>query len=333
MKTSRIWASRSDLALSLSSASLLFFAHLLLSLFTCLFIILFFDLPHSNFFLSDFPLRIYPLFSPAHASLFSLPFPRIPSPFLTHIFVFSPSLPPPQPRPSSSSSTNTPSTDVAFCFFFPPSSLCSPLLHLKKTNRIVCRRRHMSHRHTIRERDVRLHDPHPPPPPAVLVHQQPPPPAQQSQQAVPLGAPPPPSSQMSVHLNGAVSTTPLPNGHPVPGAPPPPPSHHQHAIHPLPPHAGGLPHHPSMPPPQPHTLSPVVTPAGVPPPGSGVPQQQQVQVLPLNGPASLPHSHINGNMGSGPGPTVTSAHPTLNKLTKANEETWLLIGEYFLFLP
>ena len=94
MKTSRIWASRSDLALSLSSASLLFFAHLLLSLFTCLFIILFFDLPHSNFFLSDFPLRIYPLFSPAHASLFSLPFPRIPSPFLTHIFVFSPSLPP-----------------------------------------------------------------------------------------------------------------------------------------------------------------------------------------------------------------------------------------------
>ena len=132
MKTSRIWASRSDLALSLSSASLLFFAHLLLSLFTCLFIILFFDLPHSNFFLSDFPLRIYPLFSPAHASLFSLPFPRIPSPFLTHIFVFSPSLPPPQPRPSSSSSTNTPSTDVAFCFFFPPSSLCSPLLHLKK---------------------------------------------------------------------------------------------------------------------------------------------------------------------------------------------------------
>ncbi|KAH8120724.1 hypothetical protein DFH11DRAFT_1500001 [Phellopilus nigrolimitatus] len=120
----------------------------------------------------------------------------------------------------------------------------------------------MSLRHSHRERDVRLHDPHAPPPP--------PPPGQP-------GAPPPPPPH-AVHLNGSVPSTPLTNGHA-----------HAHALG----HAHANGHMSGM--------SPVVTPAGA-----------------GGGPGGV---HTNGAVA-----VSGSVHPTLQKLAKANEETWLLIG-------
>ncbi|EJD04484.1 uncharacterized protein FOMMEDRAFT_19703 [Fomitiporia mediterranea MF3/22] len=118
----------------------------------------------------------------------------------------------------------------------------------------------MSLRHPVRERDVRLHDPHAPPPP---------PPGPSVQGPPSAGGPPPPHA---AHMNGTVAgAPPLSNGH----AP------HPHAI-------GAI------------GLSPVAAPAG--PPG-------------------VPHAN-----GAPPVPSAAAVHPTLQKLSKANEETWLLIG-------
>ncbi|KAL5535069.1 SSN6 [Sanghuangporus sanghuang] len=132
----------------------------------------------------------------------------------------------------------------------------------------------MSLRHSVRERDVRLHDPHAPPPP-------PGPPV-----AAPPGATGPPPPPHAIHLNGNVA-----------GAPPPPPpisNGHGHS------HGAAIGHGAPM------GLSPVAAPAGPPVP------------------------HANGGGPPPPPPpapnSAAAVHPTLQKLARANEETWLLIG-------
>ncbi|KAL5512103.1 hypothetical protein ACEPAG_3624 [Sanghuangporus baumii] len=112
--------------------------------------------------------------------------------------------------------------------FLPPSPLSQPPSTIFTTTPPS-----MSLRHSVRERDVRLHDSHaPPPPPGPLV-------------AAPPGATGPPPPPHAVHLNGNVA-----------GAPPPPPpisNGHGHL------HGTAIGHAPIR-------LSPVAAPAGPPVP-------------------------------------------------------------------
>ncbi|KLO11276.1 hypothetical protein SCHPADRAFT_906143 [Schizopora paradoxa] len=115
--------------------------------------------------------------------------------------------------------------------------------------------------------------------------------------------PPPPAHGHPVHMNGSVPSTPagLANGHAHP-PPPPPPNPHG----PPPPSAMS----PGAPPPPP--TGPGGVPVGA---GPGAPP----------GPSSNGGPHANG--GGAPVPVVPAqVHPAIAKLTKTNEETWLLIG-------